>query len=230
MQTATVPYPSEYDPKGWLLLSSYPIIVEDEVIGIIEHVKDVTDFKKVEKSLMESKEILNQLVENTNQVFYTHDTNHMITYMSPICEKMFGYSPDEMKIKWATLTTNNPMNEKGFSFTEKAIQKGEKQDPYTLELKKKNGNSIIVEVNESPIKNNEGRVIGITGSLNDITEKIIAKKKLNEKIQSLETFHDIAVRRELKMVQLKKEINSLCSKYGEPTRYNDVKDETEVKI
>lgn len=228
-QTVTVPYPSEDDPKGWFLISSYPMIVENKTIGVIEHVKDVTKFKKSEKSLMKSKQILNQLVENTNQVFYTHDKNHIITYISPKCKKMFGYDADEIKIKWTSLTTDHPMNKKGYSYTEKAIKTGEKQDIYNLELRKKNGTSFIVEVNESPIKDDDGQVIGIIGSLSDVTEKIIAEKKLNEKIQTLETFHDIGIQRELKLIQLKKEINSLCTKYGEPTRYN-VKDETEITI
>lgn len=229
IQREIVPYPTEKDPIRWFQLSSYPIIEGNKSIGVIEHVKDITNFKKTEKSLRKNKEILNQLIVNTNQVFYTHDINHKINYISPKCMDMFGYTADEMKLKWTLLTTNNPMNEKGYRYTEKAIKTGEKQDPYNLELTKKNGKTFIVEVNESPIKDEKGNVVAMTGSLNDVTEKKIAEKKLYEKITALETFHEMGVRRELRMIQLKKEINSLCKKIGEPNRY-DIKDENEINI
>ncbi|MBU1945152.1 MAG: acyl-CoA dehydrogenase family protein, partial [Actinobacteria bacterium] len=47
-----------------------------------------------------------------------------------------GYTPEEMMRKWTELTTDNPLNQRGFEITERAIKTGKRQKPYLLELKR----------------------------------------------------------------------------------------------
>jgi len=66
----------------------------------------------------------------------------------------------------------------------------------------------------------------------DITERKEAEQKINEKIQELEKFQNITIDRELKMIDLKIEVNKLCEKYGEEKRYTLEEDKLngEIKI
>ncbi len=65
----------------------------------------------------------------------------------------------------------------------------------------------------------------------DITDRKKAEKELKEKLVELEKFQDITVDRELEMIKLKKEINSLCEKYGEKPKYKiDQEGEMEKEI
>ena len=48
--------------------------------------------------------------------------------------------------------------------TEKAIKTGQRQAPYLLELRKKDGARRLFQVDESPIKDKSGRVIAIVGA------------------------------------------------------------------
>jgi PAS domain S-box-containing protein len=51
-----VPYPSPVGPQGWIDLSAFPLKDADgSVIGIIEHVKDITDRQSVEDALRRSE-------------------------------------------------------------------------------------------------------------------------------------------------------------------------------
>ncbi|MCX6237895.1 MAG: PAS domain-containing protein [Bacteroidia bacterium] len=53
----------------------------------------------------------------------------------------------------------------------------------------------------------------------DITERKLAEEALNEKMDELVLFHNLTVGRELKMIELKKEINELLRKSGQAERH-----------
>ena len=84
---------------------------------------------------------------------------------------------------------------------------------------------------------NEGRAVRFLGVSVDVTQRKLMEQKLRasvaevqeerqrlqksqeqlqEKIQELESFHDIVVGRELKMMQMEREIDKLRGKYGPP--------------
>lgn len=55
----------------------------------------------------------------------------------------------------------------------------------------------------------DGKVVGILGMYDDITEWKTAAEELKNRTKMLEKFNKIAVDRELRMVELKKEIRDL---------------------
>jgi butyrate kinase len=55
--------------------------------------------------------------------------------------------------------------------------------------------------------------------MEDITENKIAEQTLKEKINELERYKIITVNREMKMMELKNEINELCTQLHEKPRY-----------
>jgi hypothetical protein len=53
----------------------------------------------------------------------------------------------------------------------------------------------------------------------DIIEQRLAAKELHEHMDELTRFNKAMVSRELKMIELKKEVNELCGQLGKPARY-----------
>jgi PAS domain S-box-containing protein len=149
---------------------------------------DITKRKKAEQALLKSEHQLQTIIEHSNELFYIHDTNHILTYVSPTSQAILGYPPEEMKIKWTKLATDNPINLIGVEFTENAIKTGKTQKPYLLELKKKDGSIVLVEVNESPVKDATGKVVEISGALRDVT---LNKQTENRLIKSETRFRDL---------------------------------------
>ena len=149
---------------------------------------DITKRKKAEQALLKSEHQLQTIIKHSNELFYIYDTNHILTYVSPTSQAFLGYSPEEMKRKWTKLTTDNPINLIGVEFTENAIKTGKIQKPYLLELKKKDGSIILVEVNESPVKDATGKVVEISGALRDVTLK---RQTENRLIKSGKRFRDL---------------------------------------
>lgn len=141
---------------------------------------------KAEEELRQSEEKLRSIIGHSNELFYIHDVDHLLTYASPTSMDILGYTPQEMMRKWTELTTDNPMNLKGVKITEAAIRTGKKQKPYVLEVQKKGGMLVLLEIDESPIKDSEGNVVGITGAARDVTAQKQAENSLRKARDELE--------------------------------------------
>ena len=141
---------------------------------------DITEQKRAEEALRESEQKLREIIEHSQELFYYHDTEHILKYVSPQSEKILGYTPQEMMRKWTELATDNPINNEGYDYTVKAIETGERQPPYTLELKTRAGKTVLVQVTESPVIDDDGNVVGIAGALEDITERKQAEEDLEK--------------------------------------------------
>jgi PAS domain S-box-containing protein len=149
---------------------------------------DIHDQKLTQENLKKSEEKLRTIIEHSNELFYIHDTEHALTYASQTSVDLLGFTPEEMMIKWTELATDNPMNQKGLETTEKGIATGEKQEPYLLELAKKDGTNVLLEIDESPVKDATGKVVAISGAARDVTEQKRTEQRL---LKSEKSFRDL---------------------------------------
>ena len=78
----------------------------------------------------------------------------------------------------------------------------------------RSGKEKIIAWHNVVLIDEKNTVIGTLSSGEDITEKKIAQKQLQEKMRQLEIFHKTAVGRELKMKELKQRIKELEAKQG----------------
>lgn len=174
----------EDDSWRWFEISITDLRHEPSVEGIVVNIRDVHEQVITKELLEQSKEKYQNVVEYSTNMFYQHDTQGILNYVSPQSELFLGYSPEQAMRDWTDFITDHPANRKGEKITQKAIETGEVQEPYELQLKTADDRIIWVEVNEAPIKQN-GEVVGIIGSLTDITER----KQYEEELQkSLERY------------------------------------------
>ena len=182
----TLQFEDEVDLPGGTMwfVSTYNCIhnANGTVIGVQVISQDITKSKLAEQARIESEEKLKYVINHSNDLFYIHDTGHRITYVSPQCREIFGLSEEEMKRNWTELVTDHPLNKIGFKHTEKAIETGNAQPAYPLQVRDKYGKSKWLEALESPIKNEKGEVVAMVGGLRDITEQ----RKDHEKLQESE--------------------------------------------
>lgn len=155
------------------------VMIKDKKVNL-GFIRDVTEKIESEKLLKESQGKLKNVIGHMSEMFYIHNRDNLLTYVSPQCNQITGYTQEEMMIKWTELITNNPINQQGEEITQKAFETGEKQSPYILELVKKDGQKIWVEVDESPIKNDKGEVVEMVGVVRDITEKKLVEERMKD--------------------------------------------------
>ncbi len=109
--------------------------------------------------------------------------------MSPQSAKILDCTP-ETRYDWRTRLTDNPVNKEGIAATQRALDSGETQPPYELELRTFAERVIWVEVNEAPVVEN-----GTTVALSVRSPTFTDRKHLDEerrKAQKLESLGILA--------------------------------------
>jgi len=71
-----------------------------------------------------------------------------------------------------------------------------------------------------PYVDEKGNIIGIIGIATDITKHKQAEKELQKKMSDLERFNKLTVDREIRMIELKSEVNKLLKELGQEKRYS----------
>jgi hypothetical protein len=70
------------------------------------------------------------------------------------------------------------------------------------------------------LREKSGAFYGFLKIMRDLTESKRTQEALQQQMEELTRFNAMAVGRETRMIELKEEINELCSRHGEPQRYS----------
>ncbi|MFQ5996799.1 MAG: ATP-binding protein [Dehalococcoidales bacterium] len=140
-----------------------------------------------ENELRQSEEHYRLLADNARDVIYATDLNLRFTYVSPSVTRLTGFSVEEAKAReLSEVLTPASLEVAMKTFAEEAaIENREKKElsrsrTLELEVKRKDGSTIWVEAQMTPLRTQDGQAIGILGAARDITERKRAEEKLQE--------------------------------------------------
>ncbi|MBN9391075.1 MAG: PAS domain-containing protein [Chloroflexi bacterium] len=86
-------------------------------------------------------------------------------------------------------------------------------------LIRKNQTRIWAVISLSPLRDEKGKVQSAVGIFLDISDRKGAEEALSRNMDELTRFNRATVSRELRMIELKKEVNDLNIRLGEGKRY-----------
>lgn len=168
---------------------------EEGLIGSVMIMRDVTSIKRMENDLKryseqlgrmvddrtreirETKEYLENLLENANDVIFTVDPKGVFTYLN---QKVvdWGYKKEDVIGKpFYSLLSEGVMEEDLCQDITKGIKK-----TFEGKVKTRGGEIRDAVVSTSPLKNDEGAVIGLLGIARDVTNR----KRLQEQMSRAE--------------------------------------------
>ena len=168
-----------------------PIMDGDKVVGSRGVIRDITDRINAEREILEQKELLDGLMQQSPIAMVINDMEKKITVVNPAFEKLFGYSREEAVGKSLDKLLSPSNTGDGANELSTLIMK--KKESREHRRRKKDGSLVDVEIFTAPFFVG-GERFGYLAFYNDITERLQAEANL-EKTQSsyfavLETLQD----------------------------------------
>ncbi len=116
------------------------------IIGAIESIRDLTEYKRMEKELGESEERYRTAIESSNDgIAIIKDRKHL--YVNQKYVQMFGFnSPEEVLGQPVDLTVHGDDRERVVRINRRRQRTGEAPDSYEFKGVKTNGDVVFIEV------------------------------------------------------------------------------------
>jgi PAS domain S-box-containing protein len=137
--------------------------------------RDITDRKKAEKELDNTRERYQELFQSTSDIVYTMDFKGNFTSVNPVVEKILGYKFEELTNPNMADYISPATNKLAAEFIRKKLKGEAENTTYEVEFIKKDGTYTSFEIN-SFLRYVDGKPTEVFGIARDISER----KRLSE--------------------------------------------------
>src|SRR5687767_2761513 len=186
---------------------------DGKVIGGIGILRDMRELDK-------ARAYAERLIKNAPDPVFVSDLEGKILQANDAVSALLGFRPDEL-LEQSLSRFISPEETREFTAALREVVEGGVTRPARRSPGSASGEVIPTTLNASALRDPGGRVIGAIGILRDMRayEQVVrdlekSKTELQEKILDLEKFEEVVVGRELKMIALEKELESLRADAG----------------
>jgi PAS domain S-box-containing protein len=164
-----------------LEVNARAIVKENKIIGDIAILRDITERKKAEDDIRESRARFRELARLLPLAVWEADENGIVTYTNEETIKTYGYSYSDVSPSHY-LQNLVPADRNRAAQNAERIVKGETLRGIEYTALRKDGSTFPVRIYASAITKN-GKNMGLRGITLDITEQKLAQKRLEQAAQ-----------------------------------------------
>jgi len=139
------------------------------------------------QALQENEKRYKNILDSIEDGYYEVDLVGNMTFFNDASCRITGYSPSELQGMNHTRYTGPDTAKRMFEIFNRVYRTGEPAKISDYEVVKKDGTKCVVELSTSLILDQEGKGIGFRGIARDITERIAARRALEESEEKYRT-------------------------------------------
>ncbi len=164
---------------------------ENAIVGVTVFAQDITERKRAEKALQESRERYRQIVEGTNAGVWVLDTDLSTIYANEQMARMLGSLPGEML---GRSISDFVFSEDRAEISEVFAGIGDGISPDTeFRFRRKDQLASWLRVAAGPFYDVQGQRVGFTGIFSDITSSKLAEEAKREAEEKFRNIFEFAV-------------------------------------
>lgn len=207
------------------LVDFMAIIADDlSLLGLqnLQQARDIAEQKRMEEELRKERDRARKYLDVAGVMLVVIDAEERVELINRKGCKILGYKEEEIIDKNWFDTFIPAENRDEVKAVFKQLMAGEIQNVEYFEnpIVRKNGEERIIAWQDTILRDNDGRIIASLSSGEDITERKRAEQKLQQYLTRLEQFNHLAVDREMRMIELKREVNEAYERLGEKPPYD----------
>ncbi|HRY32614.1 MAG TPA: LytS/YhcK type 5TM receptor domain-containing protein [Bacteroidales bacterium] len=192
----------------------YPLITV--LIGKV--LADQQERKKTLRLLSLQENTFRLLVQNSADIIAVIDKDAVIKYLSPAVTPLMGYDAEKLLGSSSLELVHPEYLPAVVERLEDLLLHPENISVSEILFRHADGHYCSMEVVGQNFLHQPG-ISGIILNLRDVTERKRNAEALLQKIEELERFQRLTVGREIRIIELKKEVNMLLKESGKPAKY-----------
>jgi PAS domain S-box-containing protein len=156
-----------------------PFRSEDgEIVGALLLLSDITARKQAERETAASKQTLQALIQASPLAIIARDADGLLTTWNPAAERIFGWMSEEVLGK-SLLTV--PQDRQGeYQHLLQKFRRGTSVTGYESQRQRRDGTLVDVSIWGAPRYNVDGSVGGVMALIDDITDRKLLQRKIEE--------------------------------------------------
>jgi len=197
--------------------TSVPIRKKGSIAGTVVVFRDISERKQADQALRESRATARGLLDATQESLLLLDKEGIIIAANHTAARRHQRTRGELigTNRFDILPQNLRESSKGhFNNVLQTCNPTDFEDVR---------DGMVLHHIYYPVQDKTGAIIGVAIFAQDITERKHMEEELKRKMEELEQFSKLAIGREIKMIQLKEEINELLDQMNQDKKYKIVK-------
>lgn len=161
----------------------------DGAVTVRIAIGDITDIWQVE-TLRESEEKFRRIFETLDDVYYQADLQGNIFTISPSCQKLLGWTPEELT---GTPITNYYLHPDDRTLLMADLQKNGSVHDYEVTLQHRDGRSVRLSVNAHITRDKVGNPAALEGTFREISRRLEMERALQRSAEYNRTLIEASV-------------------------------------
>ena len=167
---------------AWVSTTKMPLRnQEGQIVGTFGISRDITERKQAEEALAQERNLLRSLIDHMPDHVYVKDTQSRFLITNPALVHLIGAAmPDELLGKNDFDFFPQELAAQYYADEQLLFQSGQallEHEELTIDV---DGNSRWISTNKVPLRDAQGKIIGLVGMGHDITERKLTEKVLRE--------------------------------------------------